>query len=209
MLSRILILTIAASLAWPANKRITGSARGENQDLILTVTIYADPESVKEIVGDDLGGHFTVAKVDVQPKYGKEITLDLDDFFLRTDKNGERSRPMAPNQIAGRSALVISGLKESVGQGGEPKHGWSIGGGMGVGGGGATTASDPSKVKATMETKDQDNPLKKVLEDKILPDGKLEKPVSGLLYFPMEDQKLKQLEMVYGAKETRIAMRFK
>jgi hypothetical protein len=51
--------------------------------------------------------------------------------------------------------------------------------------------------------------LKKVLEDKILPEGKLEKPVSGLLYFPMEKQKLKDLQMVFGAKETRIDLHFK
>src|SRR6476619_7365634 len=115
MFSRIILFVLAASLAWPAAKKITGSGRGENQDLILTVTVYGDAESVKEIVGDDLGGHYVVAQVNVQPKYGKEIVIDRDDFVLRTDSNGERTRPMAPNQIAGRSALVITGTKESLG----------------------------------------------------------------------------------------------
>lgn len=209
MLSRIFVSLLAASLIWGAVKKITGSGRGENQDLILNVTVYGDAESVKEVVGDDMGGHYVVAQVSVQPKYGKEITIDRDDFVLRTDKNGERTRPMAPNQIAGRSALVITGMKEGVGQGSEPKHGWSMGG-IGMGGGSSTAPPpDPSKVKATMEQNEKDNPLKAVLDQKQLPDGKLEKPIDGLLYFPLEGQKLKELELIYGAKETRIAIRFK
>src|SRR5215813_5756272 len=102
MLSRIFLTVCAASLLLSgANKRITGTSRGENQDIILNVTIYADAESVKEVVGDDLGGHFIVAQVKVEPKYGKEVVIDRDDFLLRTDKNGDRSKPMAPSQIAG------------------------------------------------------------------------------------------------------------
>ncbi len=211
MFSRIFVSLLALSLAGAAVKKVTGSGRGENQDLVLNVTVYGDPESVKEVVGDDLGGHFIVAAVQVQPKYGKEITLDRDDFLLRTDKNGERSGPMAPSQIAGRSALVITRADGPGGLGAEPTRGWSIGGGIGMGGGGAGSAGTggPANTKATMQQGDKENPLKKVLEQKILPDGKLEKPVSGLLYFPLEGQKLKQLELIYGAKETRISIRFK
>src|SRR5437870_12649667 len=101
MLSRIIAVLFACSLAFAAPKKVTGTARGENQDLILNVTIYGDAESVKAVVGDDLGGHFIVAEVKVEPKYGKEIVLDRDDFALRTDRNGEKSKPMAPSQIAG------------------------------------------------------------------------------------------------------------
>jgi hypothetical protein len=210
MFSRIIVFVVAASLAWPASKKITGSGRGENQDLILTVTIYGDAESVKEVLGDDLGGHYVVAQVNVQPKYGKEIVIDRDDFVLRTDSNGERTRPMAPNQIAGKGALVLTQTKESLGQGSEPRRGWSIGGGaIGGGSGGSGRGEAKSGKTATMEQSDKENPLKKVLEQKMLPDGKLENPISGLLYFPLEGQKLKQLELIYGAKETRVAIRFK
>lgn len=210
MFSRIFVFVLAASLVWSAAKKITGAGRGENQDLILAITVYGDPESVKEIVGDDLGGHYVVAQVNVQPKYGKEIVIDRDDFVLRTDSNGERTRPMAPNQIAGNSALVLTQTKESLGQGSEPRRGWSIGGGpIGMGTGGAKSGGESKGGPATMQESDKENPLKKVLQEKMLPEGKLEKPVSGLLYFPLEGQKLKQLEVIYGAKETRIAIRFK
>lgn len=209
MLSRIFVFLLAGSLAFSAAKKVTGSGRGENQDLILHVTVYGDPESVKEIVGDDLGGHFIVADVKVEPKYGKEITLDRDDFLLRTDKAGERTRPMAPSQIAGRGSLVVTRTKEGVGQGSEPKRGWSIGmGGLGSSGG-VSAGPENTGVKAGEDQGEKDNPLKVVLDQKVLAEGKLEKPVSGLLYFPMEGQKLKDLELIFGAKETRIAIRFK
>jgi hypothetical protein len=212
MLSRIFLALCAVSLLFAAAKKTAGSARGENQDLVLEVTIHTDAEGAKELVGDDLGGHFIVAEVKVEPKYGKEITIDRDDFVLRTDKNGEKSKPMAPSQIAGRGALVITRTNGPGGEGAEPTRGWSMGGPIGMGrssGIGAGGGADTSGVKAKMEQTDKENPLKKVLDEKVLPEKKLEQPVTGLLFFPMENQKLKDLELVFGAKETRIAMRFK
>ena len=46
-----------------------------------------------------------------------------------------------------------------------------------------------------------DMTLAKVLDEKVLPEKKIDQPVSGLLYFPMEQQKMKDLELVYGGKE--------
>jgi hypothetical protein len=212
MLSRLFVFIIASSLAFSANKKITGAGRGENQDLVLNVTIYADPESVKEVVGDDLGGHFIVAQVRVEPKYGKEITIDRDEFVLRTDKNGEKTTPMAPSQIAGRGALVITRTQGPGGEGAEPTRGWSMGGPIGMGrssGVGAGGGTDTSGVKATMKQSEKDDPLKAVLDAKVLPEKKVEQPVTGLLFFPMEGQKLKDLELLFSKKEDRISIRFK
>ena len=60
-----------------------------------------------------------------------------------------------------------------------------------------------------MENGNKDNPLKKVLDAKVLPENKTDQPASGLLYFPMEQQKLKDLELTYGGRENRISLRFK
>ena len=43
----------------------------------------------------------------MEPKYTKEITIDRDDFILRTDKDGDRTKPMAPSQIAGRRGAGV------------------------------------------------------------------------------------------------------
>jgi hypothetical protein len=208
MAARLFVLYLVLALLLPAAKKTVGTARGENEDLILNVTVYIDAAGAKELVGDDLGGHYIVAQVKVEPKYGKDITIDRDDFQLRTDKDGERTKPLAPSQIAGRG-LVLTRTGGPGGLGEERPRGWSIGGGIGMGGGGAGSAGDPANVKATMENGDKDNPLKKVLDAKVLPEKKTDQPVSGLLYFPMEQQKLKDLELTYGGRENRISMRFK
>jgi hypothetical protein len=162
---------------------------------------------VKEALGDDLGGHYIVAQVKVSPKYTKEITIDRDDFALRTDKDGDRTKPMAPSQIAGGGSLVLTGVQGPGGLGAERSRGWSIGG-MGVGSGNAAPP-DPANVTAKVEEGEKDSPLKKLLEEKVLPEKKVEDPVTGLLYFPMENQKLKDLEMVYGPRQNQIRLRFK
>ena len=212
MFSRLLVFFLAPAL-WlsGAAKKTTATARGENEDLILNVTIYIDPSAVKEALGDDLAGHYIVAQVKVEPKYTKEITIARDDFILRTDKDGDRTKPMAPSQIAGRGSLVLTGTRGPSGEGAERSRGWSMGGPIGMGGGGvgAGGGADTSGVKATMENSDKENPLKKLLEAKVLPEKKIEEPVTGFLFFPMENQKMKELELLYGGKENRIRMRFK
>lgn len=205
MAARLVAFTLlpALLLSAPAKKPTVGSGRGENEDLILSVTLYSAPADVKELIGDDLGGHYIVADVKVQPKYGKSINIDRDDFVLRTDSNGEKTTPFAPSQIAGREALIVTqtGAKEH-------KSGISIGG---MGGGIGTGGNDPGTTKVTVQNPASvpENPLEKILKDKILVEQKTSQPASGLLYYPMEKQKLKDLELRYGPQETRITVRFK
>lgn len=201
-------------------KKTSGSARGENEDLILTVTLYASPADVQNLLGSDLGGHYIVAEVKVEPKYGKEISVDRDDFVLRTDRDGERDHPYEGSQIAGHTALVVgktasgsngAAVDSTPTSGGQPYPGGPVmypdmGTAIGSGGGGAT---EVNKASVKTDGSDAPNPLEKTLDDKILPQKKTDKPVSGLLYFPMEKQKLKDLELLYGAKENRISLRFK
>lgn len=187
----------------PAKKPTVGSGRGENEDLILSATLYTTPADVKELIGDDLGGHYIVADIKIEPKYGKTINIDRDDFVLHTDVDGSKVTPFAASQIAGNESLIVTQTgtqqrKTSIGIGG-------MGGGIGAGG------SNPGEttVKATHPTGAPESPLEKLLGQKILVEQKTDKPVSGLLYYPMEKQKLKDLEIRYGPPETRITVRFK
>jgi hypothetical protein len=191
----------ALFLGAPAKKPTVASGSGENQDLALTITIYSTPDDVRELIGDDLGGHYIVADVKVVPKYGKEIGIDRDDFVLHTDDNGEKVKPFAPSQIAGREALIVTQ------DGAAPKKTGITLGGMGVGMGAGGNGPVETKVTAQKPTA-QENPLAKVLKDKILVEQKITQPASGLLYFPMEKQKLKDLEVRYGPKDSLITVRF-
>jgi len=197
----------------------TPTARGENQDIIVYVTLFPDRDAVKELLGSDLDGHYIVADVKVEPKFGKEIAIDRDDFVLRTDRDGEKSKPFAPTQIAGRGALVVrqtGGGGGMMGESGGPMigmpgpmggpMGYPGGGTFGVGGSGDTGGAE---AKVDNGSKDKENPLLKVLQQKILPDKKTDQAISGLLYFPMEKQKIKDLELTYGGRENRITMRFR
>ena len=88
-------LPLSVALHAAAKKNTVATAKAENEDLTLTVTLHIDPADIKELIGNDLGGHYMVAEVKVEPKFGKDILLDRDDFQLRTDKDGEKAKPYA------------------------------------------------------------------------------------------------------------------
>jgi len=212
---RWFVIALAASVALQAAKKNTvATAKAENEDVMLTVTLHIDPADIKELIGSDLGGHHMVAEVNVEPKFGKDILLDRDDFQLRTDKDGEKAKPYAGSQIAGTGALIIGTVERNEGV---ASPGWT-GTRVPVVRGGGASKSDPDKDKDTDKTAEEktappadekENPLKKTLDARILPEGKTNEPVHGLLYFPMEKQKMKDLELTYGGKENLIRLRFK
>jgi hypothetical protein len=201
-------------IAWPAGKKSVGVARGENEDLIVTITLYSSPDDVKELLGNDLGGHFVVADVKVEPKYGKEVTVARDDFMLRDLETVEKSTPFAPSQIAGKAALVIKRAghhDDDTSKKGSRRPTFS---GIGIGGGGSSPGNDSGanrNVSAKMQNADdpKDAALEKLLNDKQLAEKSTDKPDSGLLYFAFEKVKLKDMQLDYGGKTNRIVMRFK
>jgi hypothetical protein len=212
MFFRVAAFFAAAVLAAsPAGKKI-GAARAENEDIIVTANLYYSPEDVKELLGNDLGGHFIVAEIKVEPKYGKSTTVARDDFEMRDLANNERSTPFAPSQIAGHAALVVKRAGDSddgTAKKGSKKPTFS---GIGLGGTGSpgNVVGDPN-ISAKLENADQpkDKDLEKLLKDKQLPEKTSDQPIAGLLYFAFEKVKLKDLELTYGPKNNRLFLRFK
>jgi hypothetical protein len=188
-------------------KRVPSTTRGENQDLVLDVTLYDDPMLVKELLGNDLGGHYIVADVKIDPKFGKEVVIDRDDFQIRTEKDGEHTTPFAPSQVTQQDAVLVSQGK------GPPaaSPGMVLGGPLIIKGGPAADEKSGPEVKQlpSGSAAKKDDPLTKLLEEKVLPEKKTDQAVSGLLYFPMEKQKRKDLVLSYGPRENRITLRFK
>ena len=214
-----LTLVLCFSLAG-AGKKPPPSGRGESESIVVTATALLDKEAIKERLGSDLDGHYVVVDVRIASRFGREIDVRRDDFLLRTDKDGEKTTPFAPSQVAGRGALVIS----QTGRGGggimgdsggpvwggypgstdRPRRMGGDGGAVGAGGGGTE-----AQARVDSGAGEKANPLKKVLEEKILPEKKTSETITGLLYFPLEKQKAKDLELVYKAPDGKISVRFK
>ena len=211
---RVAAIGLACSLLLCGADKKIPLRSAENGSVEITATAFADRESVKQVLGSELGGHYIVVEVHLTPKDAAKVAVHLDDFVLRTDKDGERTTPFAPSQIAGKGALVVStgstsgGGTVMAGAGGpagmDPYGG--LGGGM-IGGGGTAGATE---ARATMRSgsKDKADPMLEVLKEKILPEKETDAPVSGLLYFPMEKQKLKDLELIYTTPEGKLHLRF-
>ena len=179
----------------PTNK--TGNAMVE-----MTATLYADKESIQQLLGSDLGGYYVVVDVRLTPKNDEKIKVFRDDFQLHTDRDGEKSKPFAPSQIAGRGALIVT--PSSDGRGG----GLGIGlGGFGMGSGGDTVTNTSKMDKGS---KNKENPILSVLNEKVLPEKEIDKPISGLLFFPMEPkQKIKDLQLTYSGPGSKLMLRFR
>jgi hypothetical protein len=179
----------------PTNK--TGNAMVE-----MTATLYVDKESIQQLLGSDLGGYYVVVDVRLAPKNDEKIKVWRDDFQLHTDRDGERSKPFSPSQVAGRGALIVT--PSSDGRGG----GLGVGlGGFGMGSG-AEAVTNSSKMDKG--SKNKENPLLGLLNDKVLAEKEIDQPISGLLIFPMEPkQKIKDLQLTYAGPGSKLMLRFR
>jgi hypothetical protein len=209
---KLLLALIVFPAVFAANKSPTPTVKTGNAQVELTATLYADKASIQQLLGSDLGGFYVVVDVRLAPKNNEKFKIFRDDFQLRTDRDGERSKPFAASQIAGRGALVVSRTYEGGGvaaENGGPVFGGGIGG-MGVGGIGNSGSTISNSSKIDSGAKNKENPLLAVLKEKILPEKETEEPVSGLLYFPMEPkQKIKDLELTYAGPGSKLMLRFK
>lgn len=193
------------------------SGKASNRAVEITAKLYNGEDAVRRLIGSDLDGYIVVVQVSVVPRTGKPLAVHLDDFILRSDKDGQRSRPFTPSQIAGSGALVISyggrgGAVMSEDQG--PVWGGSPGTGRPrrLGGDGSAvgnTAGETTTASVESGKADRENPLLATLKDKVLPEAETAAPVSGLLYFLMEGKhKNKQLELYYQGPAGKLSMRF-
>jgi len=218
MVPRIAGLMAAGVVLCLAADKQPPSGKASNQAVEITAELFNGKDEVRGLLGSDLDGYIVVVEVSIVPKTGTPLAVHLDDFILRSDKDGQRSRPFAPSQIAGRGALVISYggrgggvMSEDRGPvwGGSPGTGRPrrLGGDGGAIGNmaGESTASTIESSKAEHE-----DPLLGTLKDKVLPETETTSPLSGLLYFLMEGKhKNKQLELYYQGPAGKLSMRFR
>ena len=176
-----------------------------NDLLTITATATLDRDEIKQELGYDLGPDIALVHVTLHTVSDKPIQVSHDDFLLISSKDGQRSQPYEPGQLAGADSLTVTenGAKQAT-----RKTGLMLGG-LGMGAGNGTTPQNPDlKVKDSRDSKP--NPLLAVLADKILPEKEITDTISGLLYFQMVGKlKPKDLELHYKGPAGKLALRFK
>ena len=208
------VTLLLASTVWAGKPKTTGPFKNENQSVEISATVVLDKEDINQILGSDLDGHYILVQVTVTPKFGSQVDVHRDDFVLKTDKDGERASPYVASQIAGKGALVVT---QTVGSGtsGGPQFGSPYdypAYGAGIGGGPSQITEAHAKMQGgSKDAKDKakESPLIKTLNEKILPEKKADGPVSGYLYFAMEKQKQKDLQLIYTNPDGKLTIRFR
>lgn len=178
-----------------------------NELIDLSANAFIDKDQIQQALGADPGPDIVVVRVTIRPVSDKPIQLSLDDFYLFSTKDGQRSEPYAPSQIAGSATLVVTQGPRAT----EVRKGPTWGGMIGIGGGGAGSASAPPPTDSKVEVKkdEKPNPLLQLLQDKVLPEKEIKDSTSGLLYFQITGKvKAKDLELHYKGPAGRMAVRF-
>jgi hypothetical protein len=177
-----------------------------NDLLKISATVILDRDQIKQELGYDLGPDMAVVRVTLHTVSDKPIQVSHDDFLLVSSKDGARSQPYEPGQIAGADSLTVTenGAKQAASR----RPGLTIGGfGGGIGTG---QANQTPNLKTQASHDDQVNPVLAVLNAKILPEKEVTDTISGLLYFQMVGKlKPKDLEFHYKGPAGRLALRFK
>src|SRR5580704_8113522 len=181
-----------------------------NDLLDISVSAPLDKDQIKQELGSDLGDDIVVIRLTARPVSDKPVQLSLDDFLLISSKDGQRSEPYAPGQLAGSDSLSVTpnGVRRG-GLGDHPNRPTFGIGGIGLGGGGSG-ATPPPDVKVQETRDEKENPLLAALNAKILPEKEITEPTSGLLFFQLVGKvKAKDLELHYKGPAGKMALRFK
>jgi len=205
--------------ALPAAEKKLTSGKAANDNMEIAAKVYVTKAEVDQLLGGDYGGTLAVVEIKVTPKGEKPIGVVRDDFTLLSHKDGARSQPFEPTQIAGKSALVIGSRPGGGGgmmsQGNGPVWGPTVGGGpprrLGGNGGAIGSAGGPSEAQATVKdgAGEKDDPRLATLKARILEEKEIESPLSGLLYFPIEGKlKPKDFSLLYRSPAGRLTITF-
>ncbi len=200
----ILALTLFPALLAAADKTLP-IEETSNDLLKISAGAILDRDQIKQELGYDLGADIIVLHVTLHTVSDKPVQVSHDDFLLMSDKDGQRSEPFEPGQIAGADSLTVTPTGMRKGGRGPGLMIGGLGGGIGSG------SSNPNPdLKVESKRDEKQNPLLEVLKEKILPEKEITDTISGLLYFQIVGKvKPKDLELHYKGPAGKMALRFK
>jgi len=185
------ILLLAGTVLLPAADKRLVAGSAENDALRISATVL-DAVHLRDAVGSDLGDHYVAVEVTIAPKGSEPIVFSLNDFILRSQASGEHTGPLVASQIVGAGELVVARKYGNRSGPGEPRP---------------ITGTD-----VQLRTQGLD-PAAKSLEDtlrvKILPEKTTAESFSGLLFFPLEKEKPKNLTLSYSGPKGKLRIEFK
>jgi hypothetical protein len=196
--------TLAASLYAASEPEIYRAQTGNNQ-IEFTATAVTDKQEVARMLGG-FPVDIIIVEIKVTPRTDEPLAISPDDFTLLSHRDGQRSAAFSAAQLAGKNMMVVRRQQRGAGIGAQsPTFGGVFGGGSA---GSGTTST--TEVKATMEQGTTEEKLLKALQEKILPEKTTLDPVSGLLYFPIDDVKVKpkDLTLIYKGPGGRVVAPF-
>ena len=203
------LLCLSVAMLGAADKKLPIDETS-NDLLDISVSAPLDKDQIKQELGSDLGDDIVAIRLTARPVSDKPVQLSLDDFLLVSSKDGQRSEPFAPGQLAGSDSLTVTPNGVSRSGLGDHSHRPTFGiGGIGIGSGNSGATATPNvKVQETRD--DKENPLLAALNAKILPEKEITEPTSGLLFFQLVGKvKAKDLELHYKGPTGKMALRFK
>src|SRR5580658_10266239 len=120
-----LAVLVSASVILAADKKLP--IEEASNELVDISAVPLDKDQIRQELGSDLGAGFVVVRVKFRPVSDKPLQISLDDFLMVSAKDGERSAPFAPSQIAGNTTLVVT-PQGSRNASAKPRPSFGIGG---------------------------------------------------------------------------------
>lgn len=196
------LLLVLSTLALAADQKLP-SGEAANEVVSIQANVL-DEDHLQAIFASNFDRMFVVVEVTLTPKGGKPLEVRMDDFLLRSEQTGYNTGPLLPAQIGGQGGLVLKRAQPRRGGGGFG----SLGGIM-MGGGSSGGVPPPDNTKVEVKDDREKDPQLGMLRRKILAEIPITEPVTGLLFFPLEKEKPKNLALVYTTAAGKLRFKFK
>lgn len=183
-----LAFALCAALIAGEKKPKIAQGHEENDSVSISATIV-NPDDLVKWFGTGFEGDYTVLNVTVTPKGGKPYAVDPNDFILRSESSLNHSGPMSAGEIAGAGQMVIERVY-----------------------GNRANVDSPRPLTGTkmkIDDRAQADPALEALKQKMLAEKSITEPESGLLFFPLQNEKPKHLVLSCATPGGKLRIEFK